>query len=123
MSDVWFRSDELRKILGTSSMKPYWGGNHNVRAGYALQLVYVYCDLVEHITVGDSLVPCLRTVPVSTDDKEHTWLRFENPHYVPILKNDCSTVEIELANDEGKEIRFGAGLSLFKLDFRPRKGI
>ena len=120
---LWFRSKELSLILGLSTRKPYWNGMHTFRSGYKLQLIYVYCDVIEHAVVGNDLVPCLRTIPISTEDDEQSWIRFENPHYNALLKNDFSTVEIELANDRGETVTFMDGLSLIKLHFRPKKGI
>jgi hypothetical protein len=119
---VHFESPELSKILGVEPHKSYHAGRHEFRVGSSMNVVYVYCDIAEHIVVGDSLVPCLRTVPVFSHGGEQIVERYENPHYVPVLKNDCSTVEIELADDSGNEIKFGDGLSLVKLHFRPRKG-
>ena len=83
---LWFKSEELCKILGTSTRKMYYPGSYDFQLGYKLQLIYLYCDIIEHTVVGDELVPCLRTVPISTEDSEQTWIRFENPHYVTLLK-------------------------------------
>jgi hypothetical protein len=118
---LWFKSEELCAILGMSSRKPYWVGNYDFRSGYKLQLVYVYCDIIEHTVVGDELVPCLRTIPISIENSEQTWIRFENPHYITLQKNDFSTIEIEFADDRGETVKFMNGLSLMKLHFRPRK--
>jgi hypothetical protein len=118
---VRFESAELANILGVQPQETYYAGRHEFRVGSTMSLVYVYCDVAEHIVVGDTLVPCLRTVPVFTHAGDQIVERYENPHFVPVLKNDCSTVEIELADDTGNEIKFGDGLSLVKLHFRPRK--
>jgi len=120
---LWLKSRELCLIFGMSTQKPYWNGSHSFRSGYKLQLIYVYCDVIEHAVVGNDLVPCLRTIPISTEDDEQNWIRFENPHYNTLLKNDFSTVEIELANDRGETVVFMDGLSLVKLHFRPKKSI
>ena len=120
-SRIHFESDELSKILGVESRRTYYAGRHEFRIGSAMNLVYVYCDIAEHIAVGDTLVPCLRTVPVFSHAGEQIVERYENPHYVPLLKNDCSTIEIEFADDAGNEIKFGQGVSLVKLHLKPRK--
>jgi len=86
-----------------------------------LFFVYIYCDLVEYSYVGDSMVPCLRTLPVLPGESKAKVLRFENPHYIPVAQSRFSQVSIEIANDQGEEIRFSKGLSLVKLHFRQRK--
>jgi hypothetical protein len=120
-SQIHFESLELCKILGVEPHKSYHAGRHEFRVGSAMSVVYVYCSIAEHIAVGDALVPCLRTVPVFSHSGEQIVERYENPHYVPLLKNESSTIEIELTDDEGNEIKFGKGLSLVKLHLRPRK--
>ena len=92
-----------------------FGGSGN------LFFVFIYCDLVEYSYVGDTMAPCLRTLPVIPGDDKITVLRFENPHYLPLAHSRFSQVSIEIANDHGEEILFTRGLSLMKLYFRPRK--
>lgn len=83
--------------------------------------VFVYCNLVEYNYVGDSMAPCLRTLPISPGEQNTTILRFENPHYVPLAFSRFSEVSIEIANELGEEVHFAKGLSLIKLHFRPKK--
>ena len=52
--------------------QPFGGGG-------MLSFVYTYCDLVEYSYVGDTMVPCLRTLPVIPWKIKRTVLRFENP--------------------------------------------
>jgi len=126
------KNAELARLLGFS-LRSY-EGSRNSDAPYmdfeapapfggpgALFFVYIYCDLVEYSFVGDSMVPCLRTLPAAPDETKPTILRFENPHYVPVAQSRFSQVTIEIANDQGEEILFNKGLSLIKLHFRPKK--
>ena len=76
---------------------------------------------MEYSYVVDTMVPCLRTLPVIPAENKVTVLRFENPHYVPVNMSRFSQVSIVIANDQGEEIKFAKGLSLFKLHFRPKK--
>jgi hypothetical protein len=81
-SRVHFESIELSKILGVEPHKTYYAGRHEFRVGSAMNIVYVYCDIAEHIVVGDTLVPCLRTVPVFSHAGDQIVERYENPHYI-----------------------------------------
>ena len=94
--------------------QPFGGGG-------MLSFIYIYCDLVEYSYVGDTMVPCLRTLPVIPGENKTTVLRFENPHYVPVSLSRFSQVSIVIANDQGEEIKFAKGLSLVKVHFRPKK--
>ena len=94
---------------------------HLFHSYYGIDYVYVYCDVIEHGTIGDAMAPCLRTIPFQPRKDECTIIRFENPHYMPLLKNSFSTIEVELADDLGDEIEFRMGLAIIKLHFRPRK--
>ena len=86
----------------------------------ALFFIYIYCDVVEYSHVGDSMVPCLRTLSVVPDETKSTVLRFENPHYIPVAQSRFSQISVEIANDHGEEIQFSKGLSLIKHHFRPK---
>ena len=81
----------------------------------------MYCDLVEYSFVGDSMVPCLRALPIIPGEERVNVLRFENPHYMPVSQTRFSTVTIEIADGSGDDLQFAKGLSMVKLHFRPKK--
>ena len=82
--------------------------------------MYIYCDLVTHRPVGDTMVPLLRVVP--TDSKNLVVYKiFEKPHYQPISKQQFDTVEIVLSTDCGKTPSFASGKTVVTLHIRPRK--
>ena len=43
--------------------------------------MYIYCDLVRHRQVGDTMVPLLRVVPATEKNADVTYRIFEKPHY------------------------------------------
>jgi len=70
---------------------------------------YVYCDLVEHITVGDTKAPLLRIVKRMSDRGGHETF---NPSLYILLQKRCfDTVEINLMTDTGLPIPFRFGKS------------
>ena len=71
--------------------------------------------------MGDSMVPCLRALPIIPGEERVNVLRFVNPHYMPVSQTRCSTVTIEIADGLGDDLQFAKGLSMVKLHFRPRK--
>ena len=117
---VWFESEEFCRLLGCVENR-WYNDAWSFTSGNATTLVYLYCDIVEHGYVGDTLAPCLRIIPVYQQENVFTIESYENPHYVPVLKNTFSSIEIEMADDLGNEVQFGTGLSLVKLHFRLKK--
>ena len=83
-----------------------------------INLLYVYCDLLEAVLVGDTKVPLLRIV-----DKPHRLHR--NMHsvlnpifYVPLQKKHFDTVEINIMTDTGLPVPFLPGKCFVVLEFR-----
>lgn len=92
----------------------------NVDLGIANQ-IYVYCDLVEPQLVGDTMAALLRIVNVSKNlyvYGSYMTVSFENPHYVPLLRHEFETIDIDLRDDTGFKIPFQFGTSCVKLHFR-----
>ena len=75
-----------------------------------VNLVYVYCDLLEQVLVGDTKAPLLRIVSRSTDMTssleriEH--VTFNSVQYVPLQKKCFDTVTINLMMDNGLPMPF-----------------
>jgi len=86
-----------------------------------IQSVYVYCDVLEHVPVGDAKAPLLRIV--DTDDKAIGNVhRVFNPLlYVPLQKNTFNTIDIDMRTDFGSigtNVPFLSGNSFVVLEFR-----
>ena len=84
-------------------------------------LMYVYCDLLEQILVGDTKATLLRIVNRSSSDHVldgigHT--TFDPITYVPLQKKFFDTVEIQLMTDLGQPMPFVDGKSIVMLEFR-----
>lgn len=80
--------------------------------------VFVYCDALEHVAVGDTKAPLLRIV-----DKPHRVRGilhqvFNPPQYVPLQKKNFDTLEINLMEDTGGPVPFLTGKSFVVLEFR-----
>jgi len=81
--------------------------------------MYVYCDLVEHVPVGDTKAPLLRIVNRMSDrGGENVHESFNHPLYIPLQKRYFDTVEIYLMTDTGLPISFRFGKSFVVLEFR-----
>jgi len=74
--------------------------------------MYIYCDLLEHVVVGNTKAPLHRIVnkPMRMYSIVH---KIFNPVlYVPLQKNNFGTVDINIMDDTGKPILFRSGKKL-----------
>jgi len=80
--------------------------------------VYVYCDMLEHVPIGDTKAPLLRIVdkPRRSHGNVHQVL---NPTlYVPLQNKHFDTLEINIMTDSGVSVPFLVGKSFVILEFR-----
>lgn len=95
--------------------------NHACDMNRDLNSLFVYCNLLEHVLVGDSKVPLLRIVPISGKHGDNSYITYEKPQYVPIQRKHFDSIEIDIRNDAGLPIPFETGKVLITLHFRLRK--
>ena len=89
----------------------------DLRAGFTS--IFVYCNLVAPQVVGDSSAQVLRVVNIKNGEfGENVEKEFTNPHYVPLLTKDFSSVEINIKDDGGNLVAFEYGKVIVKLHFR-----
>ena len=113
--------DAVRQRNGkmiTKNYKPY-------DVGGGLHALYIYCDVLESIPVGDTMAPLLRIVDVSgtrSDEKQElTHVQYDQPRYFPVQKKTFDTIEIDIRDDTGESIPFDAGKLIVTLHFRRAK--
>ena len=83
--------------------------------------LYVYTDIVESRIVGDTLAPLLRALPISGRHGDRVSARFTNVHYVPLLRSNFSSIEVDIRNDMGRRVPFEYGRVTVTLHFRRRQ--
>ena len=82
--------------------------------------LYVYCDLLEAVHVGDAKVPLLRIVnrPENRNKRGNLHQTMNQILYLPIQKKHFDTVEIQILDDTGIVVPFEDGKSFVVLEFR-----
>jgi len=112
-------SDALAHALGFKN-KYFDGPNTYVgeRITDEPSTMYVYCDLIEHVIVGDSRVPLLRTFGMEKSSNEVVHRTFQNPLYVPVQKKHFDSIEMNIMTDAGEAMPFAFGKSVAILHFR-----
>jgi len=81
--------------------------------------LYVYCDILENVIVGDYTAPLLRIVEVGVDSKKaltHTIIN--SPLFVPIQKKSFDTINIWIMTNTGEPAPFGTGKSHVVLELK-----
>ena len=117
-------SPDLARMLGFSSDRTYGGrdihvAEHPVSIYENLHLVYVYCDLLEQVLVGDTKAPLLRIIDRTSPEKSNVMHVASNPvQYVPLQKKHFDTMAIKLATDGGERVPFVAGKWILIIEFR-----
>jgi hypothetical protein len=91
-------------------------GPPDLRAG--LYSMYVYCDVVAPQVVGNVNAPLLRVVNVQGSHTDIVDKVFTNPHYVPVLKREFESIEINISDDAGVPVNFKYGKIFVKLHFK-----
>lgn len=91
----------------------------NLYLGLPSQM-FIYCDIIEPQMVGDVICPLLRVIPIDTikytygSNKTHI---FSPPHYVPVMRREFDTIEIDIRTNTGSNVPFQFGTTCVKLHF------
>jgi len=112
-------SPDLARMLGFSSDRTYRGCNvHMAEHPVSLYInVYVCCDLVEQVLVGDTKALLLRIIDRTSPEKSNvTRVTFKPVQYVPLQKKQFDTITIKL--DGGERVPFVEGKSIIIVNFR-----
>jgi len=80
--------------------------------------VYIYCDILEHVTVGDTKAPLLRIVDKDRKKRGNVHQTFNPILYVPLQKKNFDTVEVNIMSDTGRPVPFRYRKSFVVLEFR-----
>lgn len=92
----------------------------NLYLGLPSQL-FVYTDIIQPQVVGDVITTLLRIIPMDPTKfiygayKTHI---FSPAHYVPVLRREFDTMEIDIRTTTGAKVPFQFGVSCVKLHFQ-----
>jgi len=119
-------NENLAIVLGLSPQHGWYAsGQHLARSQMILPpredvtTMFVYCDILQHVVVGDITAPLLRVVDMrkySAKPKMHTIN--DTPLFVPIQKKMFDTIEVNLMTDTGMPVPFDDGKSHIVLELK-----
>jgi len=116
-------SPDLARIFGLRSDETYGTGDDVIserepNLSSNIRSVYVYCDLLEYVPVGDTKAPLLRIVNKSNEFEGNVHSVFNPTLYVPLQKKCFDAVEIDMMIDAGVLVPFLSGKSFVVREFR-----
>ena len=117
-------SPSLAKKLGFNHLTHYSSGHYIARnppdmSPETVPALFVYCDALEHVVVGDLMAPLLRIVDMKrTADNGRMHKILNPPLYVPLQKKNFDTIEINIMTDTGKPVPFAHDKSVAVLEFK-----
>jgi len=114
-------SGDLALILGLDKDVKYSGDTETFSTSLNapnVHSVYVYCDILEHVAVGDTRAPLLRIVDKSENNSKNVHKVMNLILYVPLQKKNFDTVEINIMTDVGEPVPFRSGKAFVVLEFR-----
>ena len=87
--------------------------NHNI------QNLYVYTDLIEPQIVGSARADLLCIIPAGERNLKAAHFSPSHIHYLPLVRNNFTHVQIHIRDVAGEQIAFASGHSVVKLHFKP----
>lgn len=92
---------------------------YDITVGY--HSLYLYSDIIEPIMVGNNIVPLLKIIdlPSNINYNQQITMNYLNIDYRKVIQNTLKTIEIQIADDSGENIRFNENsFILLVLHFR-----
>ena len=108
-------------MVNTSDGEMVIRGNRACDLEGGMHAIYVYCDLIECVPVGDTSAPLLGIVDSDGKQGETIKKAFFKPRYRPLQKKTFDSLEIFIRNAYGKRVAFENEKSTVTLHFRRAK--
>ena len=96
-------------------------GPPDLKAG--LRTLFIYTNHIMPQHIGDVRASILKTVevPNNLNFGDQVVIKYNNPHYIPLLFNDFEIIEIDIRDSTGDRVPFLFGITLIKLHLRKRQ--
>ena len=83
--------------------------------------LFIYTNIIEYHTVGDTRAPLLRIVNVDGEYGETVTKIYDSPHYMPLKHKLLHMIEIDIRDGTGQPIPFVSGRVIVKRHFRRKR--
>jgi hypothetical protein len=82
--------------------------------------IMVYCNLLQHVAVGDTAAPLLRMAEMPTRNTGIYRQSFSPILYIPLHQKSFDSITIHIMDDMGRPVSFSSGTCNIVLEFRKR---
>ena len=114
--------DQFDQFIEMSPLQDVYYTGDNVcdlqRGFYSL---YVYCDILEDVVVGDVKAPLLRTVNINGKEDKMVSRIYQTVQYASVQRRLFDTIEIDIRDDTGRPVPFQRGKVIVTLHFRRKR--
>ena len=88
----------------------------------SIKSLYVYCNIIKPVIVGDREVPLIRRVEIPSEKSfgQTVELIYTRPHYYPLVYHEFESIEIDIKDDTDKTVQFAFGRVALTLNFRKK---
>jgi hypothetical protein len=107
-----------KELFQNNELSDMHEGQNAVDLNSGFHSIFVYCDIVESIPVGDTTAPLMRAVNIRGKYGDVIQRAFDSPIYLPVQKKQFDTIEVNIMTDTGQPVPFEFGKSLVTLHFR-----
>lgn len=115
-----FEEEACRSVMIEPYSK-YVGSRPASLTGAMPSSMFVYSDISENCITGDVQTPLLRVVPIDADNFQYGTTKiksFSAPRYIPLIRNNLHTIEIDIRDEFGNSIPFEQGTLTVTLHFK-----
>jgi hypothetical protein len=121
LSDMLGADVDQNPIINNDTSYIEWLSKSGCNISRRFTSIFVYCNILEHVPVGESKVPLLRIVKATSKRDEVIHIVYDKPLYVPVQQRNFDNIEIDLRTDTGRRVPFEYGRVIVTLHFRLRK--
>jgi len=93
-----------------------WSSAEVCEINRGINYLMVYCDLLEHVPLGNTNAPLLRIVDATGAHGDIIHRTFDEPRFIPVKKKKFDSIEFDIRDDLGLPIAFESGKKLYCCD-------
>ena len=99
----------------------YYTGDNVCDLQRGFYSLFVYCDIMEDVVVGDVKAPLLQIVKINGKDDKMISRIYQTVQFVSVQRRQFDTIEIDIRDDTGRRMPFQRKKVIVTLYFRLKK--
>jgi hypothetical protein len=123
VDDNFIKNPNTSEFQEGEEIKVCWTADKEVDISVTINAFYVYCDIIKSSVVGDTYSKFLRVVNIKRSDfGGSSDKNYNQPLYYQLEKKEFQTIEIDIKDDSGEQLKFDGGRVIIVLHFRKKDG-